>query len=120
MQYIKIVEPLQVKSMRVIQREYEPFFPIHPGDIIAEEIESRGLSQRKFAAQMGVSPTMLNEILRAKRPINTEMALLMEAVLGIEAGMLLNMQARYNMQVARQDKKLAARLEAIRKVAAAL
>jgi hypothetical protein len=40
-----------------------PFEPTHPGEIIKDEIEYRGLSQRKLAAQMGISYMLLNEIL---------------------------------------------------------
>jgi plasmid maintenance system antidote protein VapI len=30
-------------------KQIEPFYPIHPGEILKEEIESRGISQRKLA-----------------------------------------------------------------------
>ena len=63
---------------------------------------------------------MLNEILNAKRPVTETMALYFEAALGIEAEMLTNMQTRYNMQTARKDSKLTARLQQIRKLAAIL
>ena len=51
---------------------------------------------------MGLSYTMLNEILNAKRPVTETIALCFESALGIEAEMLVNMQSRYNMQSARQ------------------
>lgn len=74
----------------------------------------------KLAEQIGISYTMLNEILNAKRPVTETMALYFEAALGIEAEMLTNMQTRYNMQTARKDSKLTARLQQIRKLAAIL
>jgi len=37
--------------------------PTHPGDVLKEELEVRGISQREFSANIGVSYTMLNEIL---------------------------------------------------------
>lgn len=55
------------------------FEPTHPGEILKEEIEYRGVSQRKLAAQMGVSYSVLNEVLNAKRPVTAEYALLFEA-----------------------------------------
>ena len=57
---------------------------------------------------------MLNEILNAKRPVNTEFALLIEAALGVDSDTLVNMQTRYNMQMARADKTLAERFKQIR------
>ena len=62
-----------------------------------EEIEYRGISQKVLSKQMGVSYSMLNEILNGKRPVTETLALCFEAALGIEAEMLTNMQTRYNM-----------------------
>ena len=97
-----------------------PFTPTHPGEILKEEIEYCGISQKKLAMQMGLSYTMLNEILNAKRPVTASMALMFEASLGIKAEILVNMQARYNMQLARNDKKLLMRFDEIRKAVACL
>lgn len=55
---------------------------IHPGEMIKEEIEARGITQKEVAEKMGVSYTVFNEILNGKRPVTTEYALLLEAVLG--------------------------------------
>jgi addiction module HigA family antidote len=93
---------------------------IHPGEMIKDEIEYRGISQKKLAAQMGISPSLLNKILNGKRAISTEYALLFEAVLSIDAEPLLKMQADYNMQVAKADKSFAERLSNIRKMVAML
>ncbi len=97
-----------------------PYAPTHPGEVLKEEIEYRGISQKKLSEQMGISYTMLNEILNAKRPVTETLALYFEAALGVEAEMLINMQTRYNMQTARKDSKLMARLKQIRKFAAVL
>ena len=92
-----------------------PYTPTHPGEVIKEEIEYRGISQKVLSKQMGVSYSMLNEILNGKRPVTETLALCFEA-----AEMLTNMQTRYNMQAARKDTRLMARLSEIRKVAAML
>lgn len=99
---------------RMIANNLTPYEPVHPGEILKDEIEYRGISQRRLAAQMGVSYSVLNEILNAKRPLTTEYALLFEAVLGIDAEPLVGMQADYNMQVTRKDKTFAKRLAKIR------
>ncbi len=98
----------------------EPFYPIHPGEIVKDEIEYRGIKQRDLAAKMGVSYSQLNEILNGKRQVNTEIALLLEAVLDLEPIALVNMQTRYNMQMARRDVNLNRRLAAIRDMRAAV
>lgn len=94
--------------------------PTHPGDVLKEEIESRGISQKKFAELLGVPYTQMNEILNGKRPVSTDFALMVEAALGITPELLINMQNRYNMAIARQKPTLRSRLFNIRKVCAAI
>lgn len=92
--------------------------PTHPGDVVKEELEFRGISQKEFSKVTGISYTMLNEILNAKRPITSDVALVIEAALGINPEMLLNMQTRYNMIQARMKPSLNSHLEQIRQMCA--
>ena len=96
------------------------FIPVHPGEIIKEELQSRGISQKGFAEVVGVCYTMLNDLLNGRRPVSTDFALLIEAATNINAEMLMNMQTRYNMQIARKDKNVIAHLENLRKICATL
>ena len=50
---------------KMIANNLEPAFPTHPGEILKEEIEYRGISQRKLAERMGIGYSVLNEILNA-------------------------------------------------------
>ncbi|MDR0954386.1 MAG: HigA family addiction module antidote protein [Rikenellaceae bacterium] len=106
--------------MGTTAKKIEPFYSIHPGEILKDEIAYRGITQRDLAAKMGVSYTQLNEILNGKRPVNVEIALLFEAALGLEPVALVNMQTRYNLQTAREDSNLTKRLETIRRICASL
>lgn len=105
---------------KMIANNLVPFEPTHPGVLLKEEIEYRGVSQRKLASQIGVSYTMLNEVLNAKRQLNTEMALLIEAALGVDSDMLIKMQSQYSVNVAKQDKTFAQKLNEVRKICAVL
>lgn len=105
---------------KMIANNLIPSRPIHPGEILKDEIEYRGLSQKRLAVQMGISPTLLNEILNGKRAVSTEYALLFEAALGVDPEPLLKMQSDYNMQVAKSDKTFVERLAHIRKAVAML
>ena len=89
--------------------ELQPSTPIHPGEILKDELESRGMSQRKFAAVIGISYSVLNEVINGKRPIT-----------GIPAYIWVNMQSNYDMQTARRDSKLSVILDNIRKAVAVL
>lgn len=94
--------------------------PDHPGEMLKEELQVRGVSQRKFAALVGMSYTILNEVLNGKRPITTEYALKIEAATGINARIWIGLQADYNLETARRDNKFSAVLEQIRKAVAIL
>ncbi len=94
--------------------------PTHPGDVLKEEIESRGISQKKFAELLSVPYTQLNEILNGKRPVSSDFALMVEAALGINPELLINMQNRYNMAIAKQKPALIERMNNIRKACAAM
>lgn len=95
-------------------------YPTHPGEIIKDEIEYRNIQQRQLADELGMSYSVLNEILNAKRPVSTTSAFLFEAALGISAETLLKLQMWYNMQTAQSDKSFMERLSSIRRFAAML
>lgn len=100
--------------------ELQPSEPIHPGEILKDELEARGISQRKFAALIGLSYSVLNEIINGKRSITTEYALKIEAATGIDAEFWRGLQSGYDMQTARNNNKLSAILDNIRKAVAVL
>lgn len=104
----------------MIANNLEPFEPTHPGELLKDEIECRKISQRQLAADMGVSYTVLNDIVNGKRSVNTRFALLCEAALGIPAHMLMGLQADYDMQTTKRDKSFLKKLNGIRRIAAAL
>ena len=104
----------------MIANNLTPFEPTHPGELIKDELEVCNLTQAKLAESIGVKPSLLNEIIKGKRAVNTEMALLIEAALNIPADLLLNLQSDYNMQVAKSNASFMQRLSSIRNIAAAL
>lgn len=93
---------------------------IHPGEMIRDEIEYRGITQKALAKEIGVSESVLSEVLNGKRGVSVEYALLLEAALGISADIWLRLQLEYNKQIARRNRKLMDRLADIRRVAAFL
>ena len=95
-----------------------PVFPTHPGEILKDEIEYRGISQRDLAEKMGIAYSALNEILNAKRPVTEKTALLFEAALGVNAEPLLKLQMKYNIQTTKEDSSFMKRLANVRRIAA--
>ena len=95
-------------------------FPTHPGEVLKDEIEERGISQRQLADSMGLAYSVVNEILNGRRSLTAKTALMFEAALDVPADTLLFLQMKYNMQTARNDKSVARVLRKIREVAAVL
>lgn len=93
-------------------------YPTHPGEVLKEELEERGISQRQLAKSIGLSYSVLNEILNARRPLTAKTALMFEAALDVPADSLMYLQTKYNMQTARRDSALLNMLKEIKKVAA--
>lgn len=94
--------------------------PIHPGELLKEEIEERKLSQRKLAERTGISYKVLNDILNCRRPVTAQTAMLFEAALGISASLLMRMQVDCNMKQAASNPSFMERLKQVRKYAAIL
>ena len=95
-------------------------YPTHPGEVLKDEIEARGISQRQLAESMGLGYSVLNEILNARRPLTAKTALMFEAALGRPADSLMYLQTKYNMQTARKDTLIINTLKNIKRVAAVL
>ena len=111
---------LEGVNPNMIANNLEPFEPTHPGELLKDELECRNISQKQLAMDMGVSYTVLNDIVRGKRPVNTKFALLCEKALNIPAYLLLRLQADYYMLITKRDKSFAERLAKVRKIAAVL
>lgn len=105
---------------QMIANNLMPSEPVHPGLLLKEEIEYRGVTQKQLAQQMGVSYSLLNEILNGKRPISVEYALYLEAVLGVDAQLWIQMQTDYNLEVSRSDETIMRRIKEIRVLPARL
>ena len=105
---------------KMIANNLKPYQPTHPGEVLKDELEYRGISQRGLAKKIGISYSVLNEVLNGKRALNTELALMMEAALGVDAAPLLAMQNEYDMLMAERDASFMEKLRRIRQITAAL
>lgn len=102
----------------MIANNLTPFEPTHPGEILREEIESRGISQSRLAQEIGIKVSLLNELINGKRDFTIEYALLLEASLGIEADFWINLQNSFNKARTKSNPTFMNRLAAIRRIAA--
>lgn len=88
-----------------ILNDASSFIAIHPGSILKDELEERNISQKEFADSIGLHPTVVNDLIKGKRNITVEIALLLEAALGIPANNWLKLQSEYDLDLARVDER---------------
>ena len=89
------------------------FTPVHPGEVLQDELEEIGLTQSALAKHIGVLPKTINEICRNKRGISAEMAMKLSRAFGGSPQFWLNLQT--NWELSRIDE---AALEKIKPIAA--
>ena len=76
--------------------------PVHPGEILQEDfLLPMGLSQYRLAKEMNVYPRKINEIVHGKRSITADTALRLAQFFGTSAELWMNLQAHYDLEVAR-------------------
>lgn len=79
------------------------YAPIHPGEVLMEDfIEGFGITQHKLAVSIGVPPRRINEIVHGKRAITADTALRLGRYFGVEPQFWLNLQSRYELELAQE------------------
>lgn len=78
---------------------------IHPGELLEEEIEFRGMPQRELANRMGRPPQTINEIIKGKKRITPDTAVELENALGIPAHIWTGAQSTYDFTLARLKER---------------
>ena len=92
--------------------------PIHPGEVLMEDfIKGFGITQHKLAVSIGVPPRRINEIVHGKRGITADTALRLERYFGVSAQFWMNLQMRYELELA--EDLIADQLDGIAQLKAA-
>jgi antitoxin HigA-1 len=82
--------------------------PTPPGQILVQEfLEPLGLSQSDLTARMGIPVQRVNQIVRARRTITAETALLLAEALGTTPQLWMNLQTSHDLWAA--ERQLAQR-----------
>jgi antitoxin HigA-1 len=77
--------------------------PIHPGEILADELEEIDLSAKQLADLIEVPPNRLYQILAGKRNMTADTALRLSRYFGTSADFWMNLQTAYQLDLARQE-----------------
>ncbi len=74
--------------------------PVHPGAYLKELLDELALSQYRLAKDIGVPAMRVSYVVNGKRPITAEFALRLGRYLGQNPRYWLNIQSRYDMDIA--------------------
>ncbi len=74
--------------------------PVHPGEILCEELETLGLSANELAKALDVSLDCISEVLSGQRDVTADIALRLARYFGTTPQVWLNLQKTYELRQA--------------------
>ena len=77
--------------------------PIHPGRLLKRELAARELSANRFALAIRVPSGRITDILHGKRGVTPDTALRFARFFGNSADFWMNLQTRYDLDVAEKE-----------------
>lgn len=77
--------------------------PIHPGEILRDELAELGLSARAFARALGIPTNRVTQILNEQRGISADTALRLARYFGTTPEFWMDLQSDYELRRARRE-----------------
>lgn len=74
--------------------------PIHPGEILKDELDEIGVSRSELARQINVPPNRVKQIIQGKRDITDDTAVRLGHWFKTNAEFWLNLQTAYDLRKA--------------------
>jgi len=78
---------------------------VPPGETIREQLEDRGMTQKEFAARMGMSEKHISNLINGKAELTHGAAMGLESVLGVPARFWNNLEAIYREALVREKQE---------------
>ncbi len=87
--------------------------PVHPGEILRDELEALEMSAKAFAAALDVPGNRITAILNGQRGVSADTALRLSRYLGTTAEFWLNLQKSFELRTAeiKTGKQIAKRIK---------
>src|SRR5579864_9245316 len=80
-----------------------PIYPIHPGEVLADELAELNISRTGLARELHVPANRISQLIAGKGAMTADTALCLEKWLGVSAAFWMNLQKRYELDVARSQ-----------------
>lgn len=78
--------------------------PIHPGEMLADELEEIGMNGHELAKRLDLPFSRIYQILKGKRSITAQTALRLGEFFNGSPDLWMNLQKEYDLQVARKKE----------------
>ncbi len=82
-------------------KNYAFDYAIHPGEFLKRALSDIGMKQSELAIKTGISKTIINEVIKGKRSINTDFAIAIEPIFGMPASYWLGLQNDFDIATAK-------------------
>lgn len=79
-----------------------PIYPIHPGEILADELAELNISRAELARELHVPANRILQLVAGERAMTADTALRLEKWLGVSAAFWMNLHKRYELDIARE------------------
>ena len=79
---------------------------IPPGETLKEAMETRGIGKEELAKNMNISESFLESLLNGEAKLTNEVALRLEAVIGIPAYFWRNLEAKYRQELSKERMRI--------------
>jgi HTH-type transcriptional regulator / antitoxin HigA len=81
-----------------------PFRPVSPGEILRDELEARGWTQKELAKKIRRPAQAVNEIVTGRKQITADTALAFADAMGTSAEFWMNLEVSYRLDLARKRR----------------
>lgn len=87
--------------------------PVHPGEVLRDELDELGMSANAFAEALDVPANRISAILKGQRGVTADTALRLSRYLGTTPQVWLNLQQAFELRVAELEsgKDIAKRIK---------
>lgn len=83
--------------------EARPIYPIHPGEVLSEQLEELGMTAAEVARELHVPANRIYQVIAGKRALTADTALRLEQWLGVSAEFWMNLQKSYELDLASEE-----------------
>ena len=77
--------------------------PVHPGEVLRDEIDVLDMSAKALAQELNVPPNRITAILHGQRGVTADTALRLSRYLGTTPEFWLNLQKTFELRIAEME-----------------